>query len=139
MTVAELLTQARAERQRLLDRLAEVEGEIAVFEGALSRAGESVPPESGTPVPGAVPRDLRAVEVSPEVREWRRLTLKSAVQRVLAEADGALTRTEVFERLREVGRPDELPTVSATLSYLKRTGDVLHLDNMWCRKVSPAS
>lgn len=56
----------------------------------------------------------------PTDQEWKALNRTDAVERVLREAERALSPSQITDQLKEKGRDDSDPYVSAALSYLAR-------------------
>lgn len=110
-TITKAMDDLRARRDHLRRELGQVESALA----ALEQIGAS---ENGSDRPEL--SDARAAEL-----EWVRLDRTEAIRRVLAEFGRPVPRKRLVDTLQRRGRiHDDPENVSATLSYMKRIGEV---------------
>jgi len=127
--LVEALHRAQAELERLRERHAQLQAELAetAQEGARlgamvkslqdARAFFGVSPEEASPLE---PEESSVVDEE----GWLSLGRGEAVERVLRESSVAMSPKEIVEYLRSKGRDDEAPVVSASLSHLARRNKV---------------
>ena len=75
-------------------------------------------------------RIARHPAVPAQANSWAHLSLRAAVERLLAER-GALPIGEIAAGLIDHGRNDAKKSISATLSHLKADGKVTSADGRW--------
>ena len=112
------LAEAELELHRLEERIRELQAERYGLQLALARHRDSATDAAGPEVPETPIGDAVRSEML-----WQMLSRAEAVERVLEDAAGPLTRQEVVEVLRRCGRHDDTAdAVSAALAYLQRIG-----------------
>jgi hypothetical protein len=80
---------------------------------------------------GSWDQGMAASHASQALRSSRQTRLTPTVRSLLIRAGGPMTRHEIAEQLSETGLQASLDAVSASLSYLRRTGAVHNADGHW--------